>query len=235
MKVYESSGKLFCNFNHTKGFKLVSMILPSLLIILAAAAPAGSLSAPISPLTTPGSAVVSPDVLKAAGIADLPPPPPALTITQVPGAQTFLVNVDAKSAQLPVAKLTEEQNALQTMNLANLRSLYDALKTAHDTAVAAASDNDTATKDAQREKDKANKFQAEYDHVKKNTHVNHNELIENLKTAKDNASRLDLVAKNHAADLKTAVANYNTAKTAYSNAMTAASGSIEAFKHAAGL
>jgi hypothetical protein len=146
-----------------------------------------------------------------------------------------MVSVELKTVSLPVDKLSTVQGALQTADLANLRSLFAAAKTARDAAVAAVSDADMANKDAQREKDKANQYQSEYDHVKKNTHVNHNELLENLKTAKDNASRLDAVAKGNATNVKSAVSAYNAALAAYNTAFKAASPSIDTFKHAAGL
>ena len=103
----------------------------------------------------------------AAVAGDLPPAPPRVTTTTIPGRDVFTLAYDVKRVDLPVTRQAEITSALQDAHLDQLLAAHLKLRTATDAAKKAGVAQDEADKAAAREKERVQKQQADVDKAEK--------------------------------------------------------------------
>lgn len=205
-----------------------------LLLLAAAGAPSAE-----KPATKPGDKAAKADPkaadkgkeAKAAPLGDLPAPPPRLTFQGIkgsPGVATF-ENLQGK---VPADKSELVAKALADAKLPTLIGLYSTLRTAHEAAAKAAAEAAMVEKDAERDKAKVDKAQAEYDRTKNNYNLRfeHTKDAKILQNAKDDAEHTNGVKKKRDDEAKTAADAYATAKAAYEKALAEAQPAIDTFR-----
>jgi len=105
--------------------------------------------------------------LLATAVAELPPSPPRVTITPLPGGATSTLAYDQRRVDLPAAKAEELRPVLAAAKLEELLAAHLRLRTAATAADAAATRTAEETRSAQREKERLDRQQAEVDNLEK--------------------------------------------------------------------
>jgi hypothetical protein len=103
----------------------------------------------------------------AAATSDLPPSPPRVTVTTIPGRDVFTLAYDVKRVDLPSSRQAEIGEALQSAHLDQVLAAHLKLRTATEAAKKAATIQDEAAKAVDREKDHVQKQQADVDKAEK--------------------------------------------------------------------
>jgi hypothetical protein len=106
-------------------------------------------------------------LLLAAAAPELPPSPPRVTATPLPGGAVFSLAYDQRRTDLPSARLEEIRASVAEVERADLRSGYLRLRAAHQAAELAATKAADEAKSVQREKDRLGRQQAEIDDLEK--------------------------------------------------------------------
>ncbi len=106
-------------------------------------------------------------LLLAAATPELPPSPPRVTATPLPGGAVFSLAYDQRRADLPSARLEEIRASVAEVERADLRAGYLRLRAAHQAAELAATKAADEAKSVQREKDRLGRQQAEIDDLEK--------------------------------------------------------------------
>jgi hypothetical protein len=173
---------------------------------------------------------------KATPVGDMPPSPPRLTYQGLKG-QPGLANYENRQGKVPADKYDVVTKALADAKLPILVSLYSTLNTAHEAAVKADTETTTAEKDADRDKAKVDKLQAEVDKTKGNTRLRgeYNKANNQLKDAKDEAERTANTLKKRHEEAKTAHDAFAAAKAAYDKALADAQPAIDTFRKEANI
>lgn len=119
--------------------------------------------------------------LSLAAASELPPAPPRVTVTAIPGREVFSLAYDVKRVDLPLGRQAEVAEALQGAHLDQLLAAHLKLRTATDAAKKASAAQDEAEKAADREKERVQKQQADVDKAEKQ--------VETAKQNLENAQR----------------------------------------------
>ncbi|MFM7242273.1 MAG: hypothetical protein ACKO3A_09340 [Opitutia bacterium] len=106
-------------------------------------------------------------LLLANAVAELPPSPPHLTLTTLPGGTAWKLAYDQRRTDLPAAKAEELRAVLAAARLDELLAAHLRLRTAATAADAAATRTAEETRTAQREKERLDRQQREVDALEK--------------------------------------------------------------------
>ena len=173
---------------------------------------------------------------KATPVGDMPTPPPRLTYQGLKG-QPGLANYENLQGKVPTDKYEVVTKALADAKLPALISLYSALRTAHEAAAKADAEITTVEKDAERDKAKVDKLQAEVDKTKNNYRLRgeYNKANNQLKDAKEEADRTDKTLKKRQDEQKASHDAFAAAKAAYDKALAEAQPFIDTFRKEANI
>ncbi len=173
---------------------------------------------------------------KATPVGDMPTPPPRLTYQGLKG-QPGLANYENLQGKVPADKYDVVTKALADAKVPVLVSLYSALRSAHETAAKADVEVATAEKDAERDKAKVDKLQAEVDKTKGNNRLRgeYNKANNQLKDAKEEADRTDKTLKKRQDEAKATHDAFAAAKAAYDKALSEAQPAIDTFRKEGGI
>jgi hypothetical protein len=105
--------------------------------------------------------------LLAPAVAELPPSPPRVTLTPLPGGAAWTLAYDQRRTDLPAAKAEELRAPLAEAKLDELLAAHLRLRTAATTADTAATRTAEETRTAQREKERLDRQQREVDTLEK--------------------------------------------------------------------
>lgn len=168
---------------------------------------------------------------KAAPIGDLPPPPPRMTFQGIKGSPG-IANYENLQGKVPAEKSEAVAKALADAKLPVLIDLYSTLRTAHEAAAKAATEAAMVEKDAERDKAKVDKAQAEVDRTKNNYNLRfeHAKANKTLQNVKDDAEHTASVKKKRDEEAKTAADAFAAALAAYQKALGEAQPAIDAFR-----
>lgn len=103
----------------------------------------------------------------AAAVTELPPAPPRVTVTVLPGGGTLSLAYDQRRVDLPAARAEELRTALAAAKLDELLTAHGRLRATATAADAAATRVTEETRSAQREKERLDRQQAEVDALEK--------------------------------------------------------------------
>jgi hypothetical protein len=172
---------------------------------------------------------------KPASVGDMPAPPPRLSYQGVKG-QPGLAHFDNLQGNVSAEKSEAVAKALADAKMSALFSLYAALRNAHEIAVKADSEVAVAEKDAERDKAKLDKIQAEVDQTKDKPKMRaENARASNqLKSVKSEADRSAATLKKHVDAAKTTHDGFAAAKEAYDKALADAQPAIDTFRKEGG-
>ena len=106
-------------------------------------------------------------VLLLAAAAELPPMPPRVTLTPLPGGALVTLAYDQRRIDLPAARAEEVRAALAAAELDELLAAHLRLRTAATAAETAATRTAEETRTAQREKERLDRQQREVDALEK--------------------------------------------------------------------
>ena len=106
-------------------------------------------------------------LLLATAVTELPPSPPRVTLTPLPGGAAWTLAYDQRRTDLPAAKAEELRATLAEANLDELLAAHLRLRTAATAADAAATRTAEETRTAQREKERLDRQQREVDALEK--------------------------------------------------------------------
>jgi chromosome segregation ATPase len=106
-------------------------------------------------------------LLLAAAAAELPPTPPRVTLTPLPGGALCTLAYDQRRVDLPAARAEELRATLADAKLDELLATHLRLRTAATAADAAAARAEEETRTAQREKERLDRQQREVDALEK--------------------------------------------------------------------
>lgn len=126
----------------------------------------------------------------AAAASDLPPAPPRVTVTTIPGREVFSLAYDVKRVDLPVSRQAEVAEALQGAHLDQLLAAHLKLRTAAEAAKKASTAQDEAEKAADREKERVQKQQADVDKAEKQVETAKQNL-ENAQRRREDTKTID--------------------------------------------
>jgi hypothetical protein len=173
---------------------------------------------------------------KATPVGDMPTPPPRLTYQGLKG-QTGLANYENHQGKVSADKYDVVTKALADAKLPALVSLYSTLRSAHEAAAKADVETTTAEKDAERDKAKVDKLQAEADKTKGNYRLRYENSKANaqLKDAKEEADRTDKTLKKRQEEAKATHDAFAAAKSAYEKALSEAQPAIDTFRKEGGI
>lgn len=173
---------------------------------------------------------------KATPVGDMPAQPPRLTYQGLKG-QAGVANYENLQGKVSPDKYDVVTKALADAKLPVLISLYSTLRTAHEAAVKADVEVATAEKDAERDKAKVDKFQAEADKTKGNYRLRaeNSKANSQLKEAKDEAERTAATLKKRQDDAKASHDAFAAAKAAYDKALAEAQPAIDTFRKEGGI
>lgn len=168
---------------------------------------------------------------KTAPVGDMPPSPPHLSYQGFKG-QAGVAIYENRQGKVTADKYDVVTKALADAKISGLVSLYSALNSAHETAVKADVEVTTAEKDADRDKAKVDKLQAEVDKTKGNTRLRqeYNKANNQLKDAKDEAERTGNTLKKRHEEAKTAHDAFAAAKAAYDKGLADSQPAIDTFR-----
>jgi len=168
---------------------------------------------------------------KTAPVGDMPPAPPHLIYQGFKG-QTGVATYENRQGKVTADKYDTVTKALADAKIPVLLSLYSTLNGAHEAAVKADIEVTTAEKDADRDKTKVEKIQAEVDRTKGNSRLRHENSKANaqLKDAKDEAERTGNTVKKRHEEAKTAHDAFAAAKAAYDKALAESQPAIDTFR-----
>lgn len=106
-------------------------------------------------------------ILLLAAAAELPPMPPRVTLTPLPGGALVTLAYDQRRIDLPAARAEEVRAALAAAKLDELLAAHLRLRTATTAAETAATRTAEETRTAQREKERLDRQQREVDALEK--------------------------------------------------------------------
>jgi len=106
-------------------------------------------------------------ILLLAAAAELPPMPPRVTLTPLPGGALVTLAYDQRRIDLPAARAEEVRTALEAAKLDELLAAHLRLRTAATAAETAATRTAEETRTAQREKERLDRQQREVDALEK--------------------------------------------------------------------
>jgi chromosome segregation ATPase len=106
-------------------------------------------------------------LLLATAVAELPPSPPRVTLTPLPGGAAWTLAYDQRRTDLPAAKAEGLRPTLAEAKLDELLAAHLRLRTAATAADAAATRTAEETRTAQREKERLDRQQREVDNLEK--------------------------------------------------------------------
>lgn len=199
----------------------------------------------------------------ATAVTELPPTPPRVTVTALPGGATLSLAYDQRRVDLPSARAEELRAALTEAKLEELLAAHLRLRTAATAMDAAAAQLAEETRSVQREKERMDRQQAEVDGLDKQAdaakanyeryrhrdekqaaqyQANYQALNtrlanerKQLTRAKGNLTRAnaDQAEAEKAADAATAA--WKAAKAAYAKALAAGTPALQKLRAAAGV
>ena len=185
-----------------------------------------------APPTKEGAA--KPDVARAPAPVAIPPSPPRIGITALPGAATFTVTFDTRSAKVPSEKLDGVRKALDAAKLDALSSLHGHLKSLFDAAMKSGAEVDSASKEANREKAKLDKLTEAADASKSKSKLVKSAAAVSPST-KANADRAAAVVAKLTDENKVASGAYAVALDTYQKALAEAQPFIDTIRSEAAL
>jgi len=104
-------------------------------------------------------------VLLASAVAELPPSPPRVTVTELPGGRAVTLAFDQRRVDLPATRADELRAALAEARLEELLATHLRLRAAAGAADAADGAAEEATRSARREKERLDRQQREVDQL----------------------------------------------------------------------